>query len=945
MELSSSVGSKLSARHRELTFALDSKDVSQALIAVDALRKELVMEQLAEDSDGMTSDEGEVTAKLEPVASLVMQPSASRCLDVADQSEFVSDVATVQKVFRLASGAAASVTVHRVGGSLVLDGTLDDKVDGDGLRDPETGEVIVLTPSKRTTRRHLALDRVVGDEDGRDWRQFLSYYQRQTTSRTVDVIEHSDVRVRPVEDDSYRRLVKWRFDEVEMLLGSDALVYASAGDKEADVCVHAQNLSQRVTEVAALDMWLENTINQADDCAICYHRDGHVQGYQLLRTQDLPIAFRHSQDDPSEVIQAVASLRDRAVSLLRFVQRNCTEDAATYCLTRRLETDEIQLWKVSSPSHGDSLRTLEGAVARLCLRIARRLHATDQIDRRKRLLDRCVALADDNFVKAEACLLLGQTTLANYDNDCHLRDFGPDSVAASTGLWLVSPPPEAINDEDDDDDMSLLGVMHTTSETSGACDHSTHTDYGCALEVVSRGLEALSSRPWRKKKRNSARRGVVRKHHRRDDDLEGDLRELADRARLGLAALYYSLRRPGAALRELASCHTTPSRLRFALVYAQMASVVTESTLEEHRKELVVEGVPSRVDRDLPVEVTADVEANLTRAVKAVVSGGLPAGADLLRVVYSLLGERYVRVERLTKAARHFSEGVELFRGLGDAPTAAWLKLRLAAVQHRLARRASTPSEEVLTILESAHLDFVHHCVQLTNAATRPNLIGASQAIVLSRRILAKAYVSSNHDDAELSALRYADSDRLRADAHYRRGLRLFRCANGLQCPEATDHLRHAIAAAHRALTHRSTLKASLDVISMRVDLANVLLVDAKSAEALSALTGALDSFDHLHHALQLAEDRATKLASVVLTSFVHRLNDVLKHSIRTSPDEFQSPLRAAYAASLRCLENVPSTAFSSRSQSSPAMTFGNHLASILRSLESEVVRAWSRDE
>ena len=216
----------------------------------------------------------------------------------------------------------------------------------------------------------------------------------------------------------FERVVRWRFDGIEMLLGSDTVVYSREGAAGAErVGVHVRDVGQRVTEVAALDMWLENTISGADDAAICYHKDGHVMGYQLVRTEDLPSfartpAKRLAPDGDGAT--AVATL-ERAKSILRFVQRHCTDDAATYCLTRKGGDDgeAIELWRVDDnkgrKSSGPARATpFARACALLCLRIARRVERGDRA-RCRRLLDRCVALADarsDAAVVAEAHLLV-----------------------------------------------------------------------------------------------------------------------------------------------------------------------------------------------------------------------------------------------------------------------------------------------------------------------------------------------------------------------------------------------------------------------------------------------------------------------------------------------------------------------------------------------------------
>ncbi|KAK7250382.1 hypothetical protein SO694_0000754 [Aureococcus anophagefferens] len=174
-----------------------------------------------------------------------------------------------------------------------------------------------------------------------EWHQFLSYYDDETEPEADEsaasgrAIERAPKRrqAHPElgEPAPFERVVRWRFDGIEMLLGSDTVVYSREGAAGASARGARPRRRPAVTEVAALDMWLENTISGADDAAICYHKDGHVMGYQLVRTRTCrrcraraPQALAPDGDGAT----AVATL-ERAKSILRFVQRHCTDDAAT----------------------------------------------------------------------------------------------------------------------------------------------------------------------------------------------------------------------------------------------------------------------------------------------------------------------------------------------------------------------------------------------------------------------------------------------------------------------------------------------------------------------------------------------------------------------------------------------------------------------------------------
>ena len=164
---------------------------------------------------------------------------------------------------------------------------------------------------------------------------------------------------------------RYAMDGLELLLGSDTVVYGRA-DSSTKIGVHDVEEGTTITEARSLDMWLENTIGGCDECAICYHRDGEVSGYQLLKTEALP---SFCGGDSGVALATMA----RARSILEFVKRNCTDDAATYCLTRG-EGATLQLWRVESQR---STTPFGRACALLCLRIARR--CTGDLERRRRL--------------------------------------------------------------------------------------------------------------------------------------------------------------------------------------------------------------------------------------------------------------------------------------------------------------------------------------------------------------------------------------------------------------------------------------------------------------------------------------------------------------------------------------------------------------------------------
>ncbi|KAH8054726.1 hypothetical protein JL722_8673 [Aureococcus anophagefferens] len=834
---------------KQLERAMASQNYGEALVAVDALKRALecaeseasASEALDDSealgpstSDGASETEGDGRsgrrARLRPVASLVVSP-ASRDDDV----DFVSDAVSMQKIFHLATGATGagtrrvSVALHRVGGALVLDGALDDRLEDEasswGDVDPETGEIIVMVKQKARSREKAAaalaaegdatnLDNVELVEKGTcskgEWHQFLSYYDDETEP---EADESSDLG----EPAPFERVVRWRFDGIEMLLGSDTVVYSREGAAGAErVGVHVRDVGQRVTEVAALDMWLENTISGADDAAICYHKDGHVMGYQLVRTEDLPSfarapAKRLAPDGDGAT--AVATL-ERAKSILRFVQRHCTDDAATYCLTRKGGDDgeAIELWRV--------------------------------------------------------------------DDDKGRRSSGPARA----------------------------------------------TPFARACALLSRGAS---------KKRDSGAVGAR-------------LRRAGADARLGLAALAFSRRRPALALRHLALAYAADPaaaaapafKLRLALVYALLAARVDAASLDDHRGDLGDRPPKPRRFSGSPPPAPAPVwKSNLQpdfnilrefpwsarrtsrstcRGIKALISalrgGEAPApapaadrprrrrkdapadGNDLracaaaLVALYTALGEHYLAVDRLTKAARHWSQGVELFRGLGDARSAAWLRARLAWAQLKLQdREGGAPTAAKRYAKTKAALAALEAAADVADEPESGGGAGAAR---------------------DAAAAEAAGADAVVADARYRCAALAARRDGGATVPaDAVAHFRAAVAAAERAASTGDARANALEALSMRVDLATVLLRDPDDAgrRALDVVLGAADA---LEIAARAAGGDEAGCGPVVCRALLDKLQTVLKLQVqKASLDQILAPppdpahlaaWKAAYAAALR---------------------------------------------
>ena len=71
-----------------------------------------------------------------------------------------------------------------------------------------------------------------------------------------------------------------------MLSGSDMPIFGDADHPSVSLRLHSAK--KPINILTGLDYWLDNLMCQVPDVLMCYHLDGLVQKYEILKTEDLP---------------------------------------------------------------------------------------------------------------------------------------------------------------------------------------------------------------------------------------------------------------------------------------------------------------------------------------------------------------------------------------------------------------------------------------------------------------------------------------------------------------------------------------------------------------------------------------------------------------------------------------------------------------------------------
>ncbi|PKA58365.1 hypothetical protein AXF42_Ash013871 [Apostasia shenzhenica] len=195
-------------------------------------------------------------------------------------------------------------------------------------------------------------------------KNFLGNKQYKQKNKRTDFVERStqigEKHRHPTQESEHHkrvgnsgflRVLFWKFHNFRMLLGSDMLLFSN--DKYVAVSLHLWDVTRQVTPLTWLEAWLDNVMASVPELAICYHQNGVVQGYELLKTDDIFLLKGVSEDGTPAFHPQV--VQQNGLSVLRFLQENCKQDPGAYWLYKGAGEDVIQLFDLSAlpKNHSD----------------------------------------------------------------------------------------------------------------------------------------------------------------------------------------------------------------------------------------------------------------------------------------------------------------------------------------------------------------------------------------------------------------------------------------------------------------------------------------------------------------------------------------------------------------------------------------------------------------
>lgn len=194
----------------------------------------------------------------------------------------------------------------------------------------------------------------------------------------------------PNHNHNFARNIVWTFENIHMLIGTDMPIFG--GQTHPCISLRLRDMAKPINVLTGIDYWLDNLMCNVPEVVMCYHLDGIVQKYELIKTEDLP-NLAHSKFSPKVI-------RDVAQNILSFLKNNATKAGHTYWLFKGKDDDVVKLYDLTSLCHDVSDEKGQNPftvpVAMLLYRVARNMKYSSEYLRQqgtiRMLLKNCIQL-------------------------------------------------------------------------------------------------------------------------------------------------------------------------------------------------------------------------------------------------------------------------------------------------------------------------------------------------------------------------------------------------------------------------------------------------------------------------------------------------------------------------------------------------------------------------
>jgi len=310
---------------------------------------------------------------------------------------------------------------------------------------------------------------------------------------------------------TFERTIFWTFEDLQMLLGTNMPIFGG-GDYPA-VSLRLVESNKPINILTGIDYWLDNLICNVPEVVMCFHVNGIVQKYEVIKTEEIP-KITAPKFSPQVI-------KDIAQNILSFLKSKCTKEGHTYWLFKGSNDDAVKLYDLTSlcklqnhdkTQQNESQNPFVLSVATLLYKMAVNLMkqqkalSTEQNSTIKKLLHNCVKLLERQdqlapvMLNAALCML---STLYLPDPSEEIEISSINNIKVRLHSNSLSESSEKTSSAKTDLDNAEIAVISSVNDLSipekfktDACSSDTmkHSreepdNYYVALSYILKGLD------------------------------------------------------------------------------------------------------------------------------------------------------------------------------------------------------------------------------------------------------------------------------------------------------------------------------------------------------------------------------------------------------------------------------------------------------------------------
>uniref|UniRef100_A0A3P9JE11 Erythroid differentiation regulatory factor 1 n=1 Tax=Oryzias latipes TaxID=8090 RepID=A0A3P9JE11_ORYLA len=272
------------------------------------------------------------------------------------------------------------------------------------------------------------------------------------------------------------RNIMWTFEDIHMLVGSNMPIFG--GGRYPAVSLKLRDSNKPINILTGIDYWLDNLMCNVPELVMCFHVNGIVQKYEMIKTEDIP----HLENSTF----STRVVKDIAQNILSFLKSNCTKEGHTYWLFKASGSDIVKLYDLTTLCEEAEEEKYQNPftlpVAVLLYKVASNLMLKTRQNRKhygpvRTLLLNCIKLLDQERhpqIIASAYYMLSELFQLNEPQ----RDDGGESLRAGGSEDSYSDE-DRVEEEEEEEDLT-----EDSDENSSFSNGSKLQDDSKAVAVI-----------------------------------------------------------------------------------------------------------------------------------------------------------------------------------------------------------------------------------------------------------------------------------------------------------------------------------------------------------------------------------------------------------------------------------------------------------------------------